>query len=120
MAGRRNKSTGDGNGQEFKTVAQQKKLLEDYIEHCKQGLSDECFPPCSIAAFNACAAAHPDIFPSEAIERARRERQLFWEKLGITGTLGKIRGFNASSWKSNMENKFGEKVETPPVFTKLG
>jgi len=120
MAKGRQKITGDENDQEFKTVAQQKKLLEDYIEHCKQGLSDECFPPCSIAAFNACVAAHPGVFPSEAIERARRERQLFWEKLGITGTLGKIRGFNASSWKSNMKDRFGEESETPPVFTKLG
>lgn len=99
-------STKNTGNEEFKTHAQKKKLLEDYIEHCKQGLSDECFPPCDIGTFNALVAQNPDIFPVSAIARARRERQLFWEKLGITGTLGKIRGFNAASWRSNMENLY--------------
>lgn len=102
----------------FQTVAQKKKLLAEYIEHCKQGLSDECFPPCSIDVFDACAALNPDIFDIDALERARRERQLFWEKLGITGTLGKIRGFNAASWKSGMQERFGGD-EDVPIFTKL-
>lgn len=103
----------------FKTVAQKKKLLEDYIEHCKQGLSDDCFPPCNIEIFDICAVQNPDIFDIDAIERARRERQLFWEKLGITGTLGKIRGFNAASWRSNMENRFGDESEDVPFFAKI-
>lgn len=104
--------------EEFKTPAQKKKLIEDYIEHCKQGLSDECFPPCDIGTFNAIAAQNPDIFPVGAIARARRERQLFWEKLGITGTLGKIRGFNAASWKSGMQERFGDDSDVP-IFTRL-
>lgn len=103
----------------FKTRAAKKKLLTDYVEHCKQGLSDDCFPPCNIAVFNDLAAQDPAAFPAEAIARARRERQLFWEKLGITGTVGKIPGFNAGAWKSNMENRFGEECEDVPIFTKL-
>ena len=102
----------------FKTVAQKKKLLEDYIEHCKQGLSDECFPPCNIEIFDICAVQNPNIFDIDVIERARRERQLFREKLGITGTLGKIRGFNAASWKSGMQERFGDDTDVP-FFTKL-
>lgn len=103
---------------QFQTAAQRKKLLEEYIEHCKQGLSDECFPPCHIEVFDILAAQYPDIFDIDAIERARRERQLFWEKLGITGTLGKIRGFNAASWKSGMQERFGDDTDVP-IFTKF-
>lgn len=103
----------------FQTAAQKGKLLEEYIEHCKQGLSDDCFPPCNIEVFDILAAQNTDIFDIDVIERARRERQLFWEKLGITGTLGKIRGFNAASWRSNMENRFGEESDDVPIFTTL-
>lgn len=102
----------------FETAAEKKKLLGEYVEHCKQGLSDECFPPCTIEVFNRLAAQSPGIFDIDAIERARRERQLFWEKLGITGTLGKIRGFNAASWKSGMQERFGDDSDVP-IFTKL-
>lgn len=103
----------------FATRAARKKLLQEYIEHCKNGFSDECFPPCAIAVFNALATVHPEDFPSEAIARAKRERQLFWEKLGITGALGKIRGFNAAAWKSSMEKRSSREGEEVSIFTKL-
>ena len=111
------RSNNTGNG-EFQTAAQKKKLLADYIEHCKQGLTDGCFPPCDIQTFNEIATLNPDIFPVRAIERARRERQLFWEKIGITGALGKIRGFNAASWKEGVRGQFSDDSDVP-IFSKL-
>lgn len=44
----------------------------------------------------------------EACEYAKVVSQAFWEKLGLFGTLGKIRGFNATSWLTTMNNKFSE------------
>jgi len=31
---------------------------------------------------------------------------LAWEKIGLEGTMGGIKGFNATSWSFNMKNRF--------------
>ena len=50
---------------------------------------------------------YPEDFDSEKIEAAKRESLLFWEKMGIDGTRGKIPFFNAGSWIFNMKNRAG-------------
>ena len=68
--------------------------------------------------FNALAAQNPDTFPMGAIGRARRRGSFSGRNSGITGTLGKIRGFNAASWKSGMQERFGDDSNVP-IFTRL-
>lgn len=62
----------------------------------------------------------PVDFDTNAIDQAQRKRQLFWEKAGRDGTMGKIKGFNARSWQFNMGNRFcwKEKREETVKVTK--
>lgn len=50
----------------------------------------------------------------DAVQRGESASQFYWEDLGMLGTLGQIKGFNASSWMFNMKNRFGwsEKVDS--------
>ena len=57
-------------------------------------------------------------FPYGRYRTCEAGEAAFWEKLGITGTLGKIRGFNAASWKSGMQERFGDDSNVP-IFTRL-
>ena len=44
---------------------------------------------------------------SEAIKIGESKSLLFWEGMGIGGSMGKIAGFNANSWYRNMQNRHG-------------
>ena len=33
--------------------------------------------------------------------------QLFWERVGVQGTVGKLQGWNPTGWIFNMKNRFG-------------
>ena len=46
---------------------------------------------------------------SEAVKEGEKRSQLFWEKVGIKGMVGKIPGFNATTWIFNMKNRQGWK-----------
>lgn len=107
----------------FKTPEERQALCQAYIEHVESGLSDECFPECDPQTLRRYIADFPVDFDTDAMEVACRRRQLFWEKAGRDGTMGKITGFNASSWRFNMGNRFGWhekredtlKVPTDPI-----
>lgn len=88
----------------FKTTEERQQLAGDYLEHCREGLSDESFrvDPATLRRYER---DFPEDFAT--IKDARILRRLFWEKLGIDGALGKIKGFNAASWIFNMRNRFG-------------
>ena len=43
---------------------------------------------------------------SAAKKIAWQEYQLFWEKMGVDGTKGKIKGFNSTSYIYNVKNRF--------------
>lgn len=47
-------------------------------------------------------------YPSfkEAKEIGENMSLLFWEKMGMAGTVGKIKNFNTASWIFNMKNRF--------------
>jgi len=49
---------------------------------------------------------HPDDFPADKLREAMRRQMLVWEKIGLEGTMGEIKGFNATSWSFNMKNRF--------------
>lgn len=69
---------------------------------------------------------YPNEFPADSIEAAYRKGSAKVEQLGWAGTMGKVTGFNPSSWKFIAMNRAGwkEKGETksthsfvnPPTF----
>ena len=58
----------------------------------------------------------------DAVERGESASQFYWEDLGMRGTQGLIKGFNASSWMFNMKNRFGwaanpeDNTSGPPII----
>lgn len=42
----------------------------------------------------------------EAKEEGTSQSLLYWEGMGISGTVGKIPGFNTAMWIFNMKNRF--------------
>ena len=99
--------------EKFKTQIQRKKLLDEYIRHISCGYSDKSFTLCDMDTFIHYCNKYPNDFPTDIIERAKRERLFFWERIGIEGTTGKIPGYNSRSWEFNMKNRFrwSEKIE---------
>ncbi|MGE0536655.1 MAG: hypothetical protein AB7O68_16915 [Pirellulales bacterium] len=106
MSGKKDTNIGTKNGEKFKTPEQRQTLFDAYCEHVRKGYSDQSFPECDVRTLEYYVIRYASALQADLIERARRERQLFWEKLGTAGTGGKVRGFNALSWKFNMQNRF--------------
>lgn len=93
------------------------------IEHMAAGLSFESFGAvveCSKQTIYDWLDAQPEFLDAKKIGTAKS--LLFWEKLGIRGTVGvpvewngkQAKGnFNSGSWIFNMKNRFGwrDKVE---------
>jgi len=44
---------------------------------------------------------------SDAIKEGEQQSRLWWEKIGMGGMVGKVPGFNASTWIFNMKNRHG-------------
>ena len=77
------------------------------IEHMKEGLSYETFG----AVIGVCKSTvyewenvHKDF--SDAKKIAWQEYQLFWEKMGVNGSRGKLKGFNSTSYIYNVKCRF--------------
>lgn len=113
----------------FKTSEERKDLCKKYCEHIEKGYSDESFPECDIDTLKKYMAEYPDDFQvfGADVDRSKRIRRMFWEKIGILGTVGKLKGFSAKSWEFNMANRFGwrmrndvttenQKFETPIIY----
>jgi len=100
------KNLGNQNALKFKTSEERKKLLHAYLKHVESGFSDEAFPECDMDTFNEYVVKFPIDFPTDMILRARRNRRLFWEEMGIKGSAGKLKGFNSKAWEFNMKNRF--------------
>ncbi len=113
MKKRRSYNVGNKFAEKFKSSPEREKLLKKYLQHTRYGYSDKSFALCDMDTFQSYCDKYPNDFPSDMIEQARRERLLFWEKLGIEGTKGKIHSFNSRSWEFNMKNRFrwSEKIE---------
>jgi hypothetical protein len=87
------------------------KYREEYcelvIDHMAKGHSFDSFGGavgvCNQTLYNW-ASKYPEF------EQAKREgfakAQLFWEKIGIAGVVGKVPGFNVTGWIFNMKNRF--------------
>ena len=83
-----------------------KKYCDMLIDHMKQGLSFESFGGvvgvCKETLYEW-TRKHQDFL--DAKKRGTSCTILYWEKIGIAGTLGKIPGFNSTSWIFNMKNR---------------
>lgn len=78
------------------------------IKHMSLGYSYESFTALThtdVATLYKWETQHPE-FGDAKIEAVSQNR-LFWEKLGIVGTAGKIPAFNNGCWVFNMKNRFG-------------
>ena len=89
----------------YKTSEERQDLCRRYCGHIEKGYSDESFPDCDIDTLKRYITEHPEDFGAD-VGRSKRLRQLFWERAGVAGTLGQIKGFNAKSWTFNMQNRF--------------
>lgn len=91
----------------YKTNKARKRLCLKYCNHLTKGLSQESFSDCSYKTIESYISRYPDDFPIDKIEKAKRQGRLFWEKVGMDGMMGKIKGFNAKVWGFNFKNRFG-------------
>lgn len=48
---------------------------------------------------------HPEF--SEAKKEGEAASRKYWERVGLRGMHGKIKGFNCAAWIFNMKNRFG-------------
>lgn len=85
------------------------------IKHMGDGLSIESFAAIvgrSKDTIYEWVKKHPDF--ADAKKKGEALSLLFWEKAGITGMFGKIKGFNVAAWIFNMKNRHGYKNDPAP------
>jgi len=100
---------GNDYAMKFATSEDRRKLCEEWCKHIRNGYSKESFPLCDKKTFESYAKKFPRDFPADKREQACREGQLMWEQMGKMGTGGKLKGFNAMSYKFIIQNKYGWK-----------
>lgn len=84
-------------------------VLEAYCKHLESGYSKQCFVECDYETIEKYIKEYDIVFGTDIKERykkAMKGNRLFWEGLGIDGTSGDIKGFNAKSWEFNMKNRY--------------
>lgn len=85
-----------------------KEYCKMLIEHMTEGLSFESFGGVvgvwKEALYNW-VKKYPEF--SNAKKEGTHKCMLFYEKAGRQGMLGKIAGFNSTTWLFNMKNRFG-------------
>lgn len=76
------------------------------IKHMRDGLTFDSFAGI-VSVTRATLYEWVKHFPefSEAKKIGASKSLLFWDKLGVAGTAGKLKGFNANSYKFNMMNR---------------
>ena len=85
----------------------QPEYCEMLIKHMSEGLSFESFGGvvnCHDDTLRNWCELFPDFL--DARKRGLQANKIFWERVGVDGAMGKIPGFNATSWIFNMKNRF--------------
>lgn len=97
----------------YGTPEKRRKMWDNFTAHVASGLSMESFPDCDEETCFSYSKRFPEDCPWEELVEAKRKSLLFWEKLGVAGTTGKLPGFNPATWIFNMKNraKWTDKVE---------
>ncbi len=83
------------------------KMFTQYCKHLENGYSKRSFVPCSFETMEKYIKDYSNVLDSKQMLKAKRGNLFFWEDIGIRGTTGAIKGFNAKSWDMNMKNRFG-------------
>lgn len=91
-----------------------KEYCQELVKHMTQGYSIESFGAvanCGKTTIYRWLEEHEEF--RNAYEEGRAKGMLFWEKLGVHGSVGKLPGFKDRAWIFNMKNRFGwrEKLE---------
>lgn len=95
--------------EKYQSDEEKQAIYAEYCEHLAKGLSKASFVPCDYRTIESYIEKYPKVLPSEKKDQAHREGRLRWEQAGWGGTMGKINGFNATSWIFNMKNRYGWK-----------
>ena len=91
-----------------------KEYCEMLLEHQAKGLSFASFAglvKVTHETLNEWAKKYPDL--SAAKKKGNSECLLFWERMGIQGAAGKLKGFNTAAWIFQMKNRFQWRDRTP-------
>ena len=79
-------------------------------DHLENGYSMKTWPEACYETIQRYIKDFPEDFCPDRISRAMRISEHFWEKIGLSGTVGKLRGFNPKSWEFIMQNRFGWRI----------
>lgn len=99
--------------QKLKTPEQRKEAFRLFCEHLAAGYSPRTFhKPVIEETIMNMMREYKHEFEADALKLAKAEGLHQWEAMGKLGTMGKLKGFNASSWKFIVMNKlgWGEKI----------
>ena len=96
-----------GNPDKWPTPEDRKAACERFCKHISAGYSIASWPEAKDETIKKYIQRYPDDFDADKIDEAHRKSLLFWEKLGVAGVSGKIKGFNAPTWIFNMKNRAG-------------
>lgn len=98
---------GNKHREKYKTGKERREMCLKFMKHVEKGYSVDCFPECDFATIKRYMAKYPVEFESDQIAQSKRVGRRLLEGIGLTGTIGKIKGFNAKSWEFLMNNKYG-------------
>ena len=84
---------GNNYNKKWKTKEERQAAFKAVCEHLASGLSKACLPMCDWDTVEAYMDNHPDDFPADKLREAMRRQMLVWEKIGLEGTMGGIKGF---------------------------
>lgn len=101
---------GNQNKMKWKTPEERQSICNEICEHLKKGYSQDSFPAADWDTVERYIKDFPEDFDNNKIKESLREGRKLMETLGIQGTAGKLKGFNAKSWEFIMQNKYGWKL----------
>lgn len=101
---------GNLNAEVLDTPAKRQDAFRLYCIHIGAGYSATSFyePVCD-DTIDAMLVKYKDEFDMSKLRQAKNKGRLVWERIGLKGTIGEIKNFNAHSWKFNMQNRLGWK-----------
>lgn len=94
-----------GKPEKWPTPEARKAACQKLVKHLESGLSLTCFPDACWQTIENYTERFPEDFPPDDIASAKRKGLETWERIGLQGTCGKLKGFNAASWIFNMKNR---------------
>lgn len=110
---------GSKNALKCKDVESRQEAYKAYCLHIAAGFSGASFhTPCVEDTIQNYMKKYPTEFDLNELSRAKAKGRHVWEDIGFRGTIGRLKGFNALSWKCNVYNRFGWKDRTEAGFDK--